>query len=102
MGLTVGLAVSNDSSSPKQGTARRLVQVTEPVVRLAATTAMLDTSAISGRYRYPHHKDHHDVGETLSPALLVSYVYLKPFLANRHRYCYRDWVMDSGAFSARQ
>ena len=34
------------------------------------------------------------------PALLVSYVYLKPFLANRSRYNYRDWVLDSGAFSA--
>jgi hypothetical protein len=34
------------------------------------------------------------------PALLVSYVYLKPFLANRDTYQYRDWVMDSGAFSA--
>lgn len=35
------------------------------------------------------------------PALLVSYVYLEPFLVNRHRYRYRDWVLDSGAFSAR-
>src|SRR5262245_3011473 len=34
------------------------------------------------------------------PSLLVSYAYLKPFLNNRHRYRYRDWVMDSGAFSA--
>lgn len=34
------------------------------------------------------------------PALLVSYVYLEPFLENRHRYAYRDWVLDSGAFSA--
>ena len=34
------------------------------------------------------------------PALLVSYVYLKPFLKNRERYHYRDGVMDSGAFSA--
>lgn len=34
------------------------------------------------------------------PALLVSYVYLKSFLTNRHRYHYRDWVLDSGAFSA--
>lgn len=34
------------------------------------------------------------------PALLVSYVYLKPFLENKHRYAYRDWVLDSGAFSA--
>ncbi len=34
------------------------------------------------------------------PSLLVSYFYLQPFLKNRHRYRYRDWVMDSGAFSA--
>ena len=34
------------------------------------------------------------------PALLVSYVYLEPFLKNRERYSYRDWVLDSGAFSA--
>jgi hypothetical protein len=34
------------------------------------------------------------------PGLLVSYAYLKPFLRNRHRYKFRDWVMDSGAFSA--
>lgn len=35
-----------------------------------------------------------------APALLVSFVYLKPFLKNRERYFYRDWVLDSGAFSA--
>lgn len=34
------------------------------------------------------------------PALLVSYVYLGPFLKNRPRYHYRDWALDSGAFSA--
>lgn len=34
------------------------------------------------------------------PALLVSYYYLEPFLENRAQYRYRDWVMDSGAFSA--
>jgi hypothetical protein len=35
-----------------------------------------------------------------APALLVSYVYLPPFLKNRAKYHYRDWVLDSGAFSA--
>ncbi len=40
---------------------------------------------------------HNPIG---SPALLVSYVYLEPFLKHRHRYSYRDWVLDSGAFSA--
>src|SRR5688572_29598209 len=34
------------------------------------------------------------------PALLISYVYLRQFQQNRHRYRFRDWVMDSGAFSA--
>lgn len=38
--------------------------------------------------------------DTSLPALLVSYVYLQPFLKNRHVYRYRDWVLDSGAFSA--
>lgn len=40
------------------------------------------------------------MGEDQLPGLLVSYYYLPAFLANRHRYHYRDWVMDSGAFSA--
>lgn len=35
-----------------------------------------------------------------APALLVSFVYLTPFLNNRSKYVYRNWVMDSGAFSA--
>lgn len=34
------------------------------------------------------------------PSLLISYVYLEAFLRKRHCYFYRDWVMDSGAFSA--
>ena len=34
------------------------------------------------------------------PSLLLSYVYLDQFLQFRHRYAMRDWVMDSGAFSA--
>lgn len=38
--------------------------------------------------------------ENLKPAILVSYVYLEGFLKNRHLYDIRDWVLDSGAFSA--
>lgn len=40
--------------------------------------------------------------DLLPPALLVSYVYLEPFRKNLHRYHFRDWVLDSGAFSAYQ
>lgn len=34
------------------------------------------------------------------PALLVSYYYIEPFLKERTAFKYRDWVLDSGAFSA--
>jgi len=34
------------------------------------------------------------------PGLLVSFAYLKNWLKNKHRFHYRDWVLDSGAFSA--
>lgn len=36
----------------------------------------------------------------LKPALLVSYVYLDSFLKRQVELSYRDWVLDSGAFSA--
>ncbi len=38
--------------------------------------------------------------EKSRPALLISYFYLKPFLRDQKKYAYRDWVLDSGAFSA--
>ena len=34
------------------------------------------------------------------PALLISFVYLPSFLKNQADYYYRDWALDSGAFSA--
>lgn len=34
------------------------------------------------------------------PALLVSYIYVEEFLRNQTSYGYRDWMMDSGAYSA--
>lgn len=39
-------------------------------------------------------------GAAGKPALLVSYYYLAPFQRARARYDFRDWVLDSGAFSA--
>jgi len=35
------------------------------------------------------------------PAILVSYYYLAPFLEHQREYIYRNWALDSGAFSAR-
>ena len=38
--------------------------------------------------------------EQVHPALLCSYVYLEAFLNFKTRYYYRNWMMDSGAYSA--
>lgn len=72
-----------------------------PAVRLAATTAMMQCGGEAEK-RYPFHEDYqgHKMENPDAPGLLVSYYYLEPFLKNQHRYRYRDWVMDSGAFSA--
>ena len=63
-----------------------------PTVRLAHTMgAQGDNKLLSPCAKYQLEK---------YPALLISYVYLKPFLKNQDKYHYRDWVLDSGAFSA--
>ncbi len=40
------------------------------------------------------------IGVEIKPAILVSYVYIKAWLKRKSLYAYRDWVLDSGAFSA--
>lgn len=63
----------------------------DPTVRLAyggSVSSMRTLSALSS------------VGRGYLPGLLVSYVYLGQFERNIKDYEYRDWVMDSGAFSA--
>ncbi len=37
---------------------------------------------------------------SVPPALLVSYVYVEPFMARRQELRCRDWMLDSGAYSA--
>lgn len=86
----------------------REVSETPPVVRLAvagspkdmieglksptAQVAVCDAS--SSRDASSLHENPH------KPALLISYAYLDQFDKQRHLYDFRDWVMDSGAFSA--
>lgn len=86
-------------------------------LRLAATTAMLRASDEAMQARYPFVRLAHQSGsqcdntlmgdrgvkkipDELRPALLVSFVYLDGFLKNQTKYAYRDWALDSGAFSA--
>ena len=76
---------------------KHLASGQSPTIRLAHTDDAQGTGTLTGR------KGKHEVPkipEDRAPALLVSYVYLEPFLKNQSRYCYRDWVLDSGAFSA--
>lgn len=111
---------------PKQGTSpgtndlneRALKEADSPTVRLSTTTYSGATSpdqfarAFHPTVRLAHvpgaQGDNNLLGrngvaplpDSSLPALLVSFVYLPQFLANRHKYRYRDWVLDSGAFSA--
>ena len=65
-----------------------------PAVRLAHVDGAQGDCTLKGV------KGVQQLPENKSPALLVSYYYLEPFIENKNRYRYRDWVMDSGAFSA--
>ena len=73
----------------------RTLEEGPPSVRLAAAGALCFSNSPD---TYAAKKAILDPGTM--PALLVSFYYLKPFLENKHRYYYRDWVLDSGAFSA--
>lgn len=66
-----------------------MTAATSPIVRLALI------SAGEGMTRSLEPQ-----ADGLCPALLVSYVYYKRFAPLRHLYHFRDWVLDSGAWSA--
>ena len=53
----------------------------------------------SGTTAFGKQKGLEDIAD-IRPALLVSFAYLNGFLKHRSRYWFRDWVLDSGAFSA--
>lgn len=65
-----------------------------PVVRLAHGPGAQGDNVLVGRHGVKVMDD-----DSL-PALLVSYYYLPQFIENRDKYHFRDWVMDSGAYSA--
>lgn len=69
-----------------------------PTVRLVGQCGGgINTSVFPNAFRQDESRED---DTPVRPALLVSYYYLEGFLDNKHRYHYRDWVMDSGAFSA--
>lgn len=69
-------------------------QEAPPNVRLAHVPGAQGDNVLIGRNGVERMSD------TTLPALLVSYYYLDKFEEHQDKYYYRDWVMDSGAFSA--
>jgi hypothetical protein len=65
-----------------------------PVVRLAHVPGAQGDNVLLGQ------RGVEQLPKEKWPAILVSFVYLKPFLKLQRRYAYRDWALDSGAFSA--
>lgn len=65
-----------------------------PVVRLAHVTGAQGDNVLMGRNGVER------LEGPSRPALLVSFAYLKGFLRNQNKLAYRDWALDSGAFSA--
>lgn len=70
--------------------------VESPTVRLAHVPGAQGDNSLKGERGVPQ------LPHESRPALLVSYVYVKSFLEHRAKYAYRDWVLDSGAFTAHQ
>ena len=65
-----------------------------PTVRLAHPPGSQSDNNLKGDRGVPR------LPETSAPALLISFFYLDGWLKNQADYQYRDWVLDSGAFSA--
>lgn len=74
--------------------AHQVKSLTPPTVRLAHVHGAQGDCTLLGR------KGIEKMPEDQAPALLVSYFYLENFLKFQSEYCYRDWALDSGAFSA--
>ena len=69
-------------------------ELNAPTVRLAHDPAAQGKCILSGQRGVTR------IDSNIKPALLISYVYLKPFLKKQSDYVYRNWALDSGAFSA--
>lgn len=74
---------------------KTITEAFAPTVRLAHVDGAQGTNTLVGRKGVPQ------IEPELAPALLVSFYYLDPWEKHRSEYCYRDWALDSGAFSAK-
>ena len=72
--------------------------MTAPVVRLAVADGQAERTGSISRPVVRRTKDR--VISDGRPALLTAFVFIEGFLRRRAGYAYRDWALDSGAFSA--
>jgi hypothetical protein len=97
LAVTTAMTSSGDSAKhryPHHKDSRYMPDDKSPTIRLAHVAGAQGDNCLAGR------NDVKKVPPDRAPALLVSFVYLKNWLKNKHKFVYRDWVMDSGAFSA--
>jgi hypothetical protein len=69
-------------------------QMSPPFIRLAHVPGAQGDNVLTGRHGVKK------LTQEQAPAILVSYVYVDEFLKKKSRYVYRDWMLDSGAYSA--
>lgn len=91
---TVRLAIANAASQRVENTFDKAKE--SPTVRLAHAPGAQGTNVLCGQ------RGVQQIERSRAPALLVSFVYLKHFLKGQNEYAYRDWALDSGAFSAHE
>jgi hypothetical protein len=96
---TVRLVISGvgkDKNGKDRGDtkAKILQNALSPTIRLAHVPGAQGDNNLIGQ------RGVEQLPEGSRPALLISYYYLDNFLSQQEKYAYRDWVMDSGAFSA--
>lgn len=65
-----------------------------------ATQALEAMTTVRLAFGGPPNAQASGMAEDMTPAILVSYAYVKEFLDLRPRLHFRDWVLDSGAYSA--
>lgn len=65
-----------------------------PTVRLAHVVGAQGDNTLMGR------RGVKQIPQERAPALLISFAYIKKWIESQSLFAYRDWVMDSGAFSA--
>lgn len=97
-----GVIPPGDSKVARKIIEHYTTKATEHLISEAPTVRLAHVPGAQGDNNLIGQRGVEQLPEELAPALLVSFVYLEMFERYRHRYIFRDWVLDSGAFSARR